>query len=145
MTTKFTVRWPSGLVTHIESETKTLEALAMERWGRLLTEVEDLGVKLFEGHIDPNALASVSSPSSAVGGAAEDALVGTEATDGTDATAPGPETTAETSPGANGTSPGANEQPKVDTSTENSPESSSSDVKVEEKTAESGASDAQTP
>lgn len=47
MTTRFKITWPSGLVETAESETETVDAYAMERWGRdAAAQLADYGVVL---------------------------------------------------------------------------------------------------
>lgn len=47
MTTRFKITWPSGLVETAESETETVDAYAMERWGRdAAAQLADYGVAL---------------------------------------------------------------------------------------------------
>jgi hypothetical protein len=53
----FKVTWASGAVAHMDSETQTPAALAMERWGHSLEEVEALGVRI--EHAIPGELAAL--------------------------------------------------------------------------------------
>lgn len=56
---KFNVTWGTGKQTTLEtSETMSVEAFAMERWGRTLEEVNALGVQI-EEYFDTEAEPSV--------------------------------------------------------------------------------------